>query len=152
MPLHARQIDLMNVSAFELWLHEAGDTARLTQHNDSRRVRVQPVRHAQVRGAVDPVQNEVERVAVESSAGVHRQRCRLVDHNDRIVFVQNFDPGVDARLDRAGDKMIESLALTHDVFCCSRSCRANDPALFDRLLPVVARNVRMPLGQEVEQR
>ncbi len=93
-------------------------------------VGVEPVRGAGVIWAVDLGQDLLQRVAIEPSTRVHRQRSGLVEHEDRLVLIQHADVGVDVRLTRAGVDMYIPLTAAHDVFM--RSCNRGDGGVFPR--------------------
>ncbi len=91
------KIALLHFPAFKLWLQYFRIRGGATEYREARGIRIKAMGGAWFLWRVHGAENGLQRIAVEATAGVHRQWCWFIEHDQRGVFVQNFDGDVDLR-------------------------------------------------------
>jgi hypothetical protein len=153
MPLHAHEIDFLHFAARKLRLNLAGHIASARYDERSGRIGIETMRGPQLLRVIERIEHVLERVAMKAPPGMHRQRRRLIDDDQRLVLVQHLYAHVHVGLDERREFVKVPLARTNDpVGLHGLVLRVDEKPLRAALRPVGARNVRDDGAQRVEQR
>src|SRR5688572_22040747 len=102
---------------------------------------------------IDFREDELKRVAIETPAWMHRQRRRLVQHDDRVVFVDETDLAANGGLRGDGKGLHVALPCPHHS--CRRrsnSARREQASGLAPLPPFFLRDLWEDFTQRPEQR
>ena len=136
---------------FKLRLHHACKLPRLTKDSDTSGVCIQAMHTARPKRMPHNVQYELQRVAIEPSARMHRERRGLIQHDDRFVFKQHADICIHIRLTLRGLQVPVALPRADDVLRRDgRVIISDNAARLAHSKPFLARNVRHHLAQAVK--
>lgn len=89
--------------------------ARASDEDQAGGVRVEAMGRAGLLRIVNLLEYVLERVAIETSAGMHGERGGFVEDDDGFVFVKDLDVGVDVRLGEGGEFLKITFASVDDV-------------------------------------
>ena len=98
MAFDACKVALLYFAALKLRLHQAGKVLRARKHNDACGVGIQAMCGAKLLRTPSRIHQVLQRVAVVSSARMHRQWSWLVNDHNGFVFVQHAKVCVHIRL------------------------------------------------------
>src|ERR1700754_3600726 len=99
--------------------------------------------------AIDVVQKVLQRVAIEATAGMQRQWRWLVQHDDRVVLVQDANVRRDVGLARGWEHVPQAFAGTKDLVDSGGLLMLikHSPGRTDRF-PFVSRHMRKNAAEE----
>ena len=140
--MDAREVQFVHAARRELRLKLTGEVTRASKDYDAGCVCIEAVDRSQLLRVIDPVENRLQRVAVESARGMERQRGRFIQHHERAVFVQHSNRRVDIRLRRGRHSMQIPLAGPYTMFRShSLAVCIEEQALGETLVPIVGRQL-----------
>ena len=144
------QVGLADGLLFKLRMQLGSHLASAAENYQPGGIGVQTVSHPQLM-IVNLIENPGQCVTVETPAGVHRQRSGLVERDQKIILVNQFDLRVYIRLSRGRQQMLQPLALSDKIIFGQHFAIVDHPLRLDLLQPDLAGNMRMILGYEIDQ-
>ena len=106
---------------------------------------------SQLAVVVDQVKKMIQRVAIETASWMHRQRRRLVDHHDRVVFKQKVNFIRNRGLRRLRQQVFDSIAGPNDRIGLHRLAFVYDPPKLKLFLPVTFFDMAVKFKEHVER-
>ena len=115
MPVNKSSVKFLHLPTNELRLQQRGHMAGLRQQHKTAGIRIQSMHRMRFARMIDLREPVLERVAVESSAGMHRQRGGFVEHDQGIVFVEEGHVRADGGLDKFWEKLMKPFPGPHPL-------------------------------------
>ena len=122
MPIDLSKVCFLDGSARELRLKEPRVNLFSRQDNEPRRVGIQPVSGPEFFGIVSHLKDPLERVEIKTTRGMDGQRSALVDHDDRVIFMQQYDVGIDFWFGVVPNRLQKTLPISNDIVRVYRTC------------------------------
>ena len=85
------KVAFANFASLKLWLQDPSKPSGACEHNNTGCVGIQPMGRPRFLWRINLLENGLQGVAPVTAAGMHRQRSRLIDHNQGCVFMKNLD-------------------------------------------------------------
>jgi hypothetical protein len=151
MTLNAREVQLLDIPRGELRLQQRREAMHPREDYNTRGVGIQPMHGPKLVRAIHAVQNRLERIAIKPARRLNRQWRRLIDDNDRRIFVQHANRVVYVRLGGGRHPMKVVLARSHAPERSYRHAIPVQPKLLpEPLQPVICREMRKDSAKRFE--
>lgn len=148
----ARKIGFTNRAGLELSPQVGRDLCRPGKQDQAGRVGVQAMNDSKILRRIDAAEQGGQRVSIESTARMDRQRRRLVDDDQSIVFPENLNGRIDSGFYHIGKQVLKLLSAAHDPAHRHRFAAAQDVSLFKPALPLSGIDVRVHATDARQQR
>ena len=153
MALHSSEIHFLDAAFDELLLQERGEVPGARADDEAGCVGIESVCKLGPLRRIHLTEDVLQRVAIEASARMYGQWRGFVQHEQRLVFVQNVDVGAHIRLGGAGNNLDASLTGTQEVFGADgRAHIIQEAPRLAAAHPFVTLNVREDRAEKLDQR
>ena len=141
------KVAFINFTLLKLWLKNSCKTSGASEHNNTRCVGIEPVSGSRFLWSVNLLKNRLQCISIVTAAWVHRQRSRLVDHNQRSIFVKNLNVDTHVGFDLERFTGAVALARMH-LLCCQHGLKVGiqNLTVCKTLQPIRLRQVRKNVG------